>query len=174
MGVRYAPHARPVGLSASRPRPSRRSDDGQAISCAQYGWTRNALLSRHFRNWQKHLNPWPSPRRPGGVPREQQKSCGRRPCRGSIRARRSPAICADVIPKPPVQDQMRGTGSIRLLSAPGQRERFTDRPFLPIGIVTDLLFLHFWPCEDRVPPAPASVNCKWSRSARRDPRNQSH
>ena len=58
MGVRHAPRARLVGLNADRPRPSRRSDDGQAISCPLYCWTGNAALSRHFRYRPENLNLW--------------------------------------------------------------------------------------------------------------------
>jgi hypothetical protein len=64
MGVRRAVQARPVGLSAGWPCPSRRSDDGQAITHFLYNCTGGALLSRNFRFRQENLNLGPFPHHP--------------------------------------------------------------------------------------------------------------
>jgi hypothetical protein len=134
--VRHAVRARPVGLSADRSGPSRRSDDGQTISCCQYGRTRNGLLSRHFRYCQENLNLRPSPRFPVTYAGDDRGVLpGRRPsrgeCHGLSAAIRTEVILQAASPRsdaPHKKIRMPSVPSIIGRSMLGQSERFYRTP----------------------------------------------
>ena len=96
--------------------------DGQMTvrrSCFPYGWTRNALLSWRFRYRRENLNLCPFPRFPVTGAGDNRSLVGQRSCCGEYGCQ---AVPCDLhrchLASRQSKIRRRGTGHIRLLSAP--------------------------------------------------------
>jgi hypothetical protein len=115
MGIRHAIQAQAVRLSAARPRPGRRSDDGQTILLPV--WQDQKCLAEQPLPLTARRIRTSAPLRASGDGCRRQPGVlpGRRSCHGDHSSPRSRLRSAPrSFFKLPVQDQMHGTGSIRL------------------------------------------------------------
>jgi hypothetical protein len=158
VGVRRAVRARSVGFSADRPRPGRRSDDGQTILLPVWAGPENALLSRRFRLSLGEFEPPALSALSGDVCWCQPGVLPGRPCGGKLGGQEpvcEPHCCHPSSHQPKIRCAAQEASSYRQCPASSADQRlcrvsgFTGSPASFFPIAADLRIPRSWPRENR-------------------------